>query len=82
MKDLLLGKCDLLITDSEAFLSDEESDFFWSGKAEDWISLTEQLQMLKIPLIVDRSSEEQTEEAQAEWEKVFLLLFGAEEADQ
>ena len=65
VKELLLEKCDLTVLRSDA-----------CSDARLWEKLTGELSLLKIPLIVDRSAEEKTAEAQKEWKKVTELLFG------
>ncbi len=37
------------------------------------------LQLLGIPALVDRSTEEETQEGRLEWLKLYGLLFGCEE---
>ena len=45
-------------------------------------SLAEDLANLDIAALVDRSADEKTDEAKAEWMKVYGILFGCEEAAQ
>ena len=48
-------------------------------QTEQFEELTEKLAMLGIPVLVDRSSEEQTELGKQEWIKVYGVLYGCEE---
>ena len=48
-------------------------------QTERFEEITEKLAMLGIPAIVDRSEDEKTDLAKAEWVKVYGVLFGCEE---
>lgn len=61
---LLKAGCDLYILDSNA-PSREDADS----------PLASRLEMLEIPLFVDRSGEEKSDAGRAEWQKVYALLF-------
>ena len=79
LKTLLTLKCDLVVLPA-AFLPREDSADGMSvedqeKRLEDTV---QKYALLKIPMIVDRSSDEQTEEAKAEWVKVFGALFDCE----
>ena len=81
LKALLTTECDLAVLPA-AFLPRETSADGMSvedqeARLEDTV---QKYALLQIPMIVDRSSDEQTEEAKAEWVKVFGALFDCEKS--
>lgn len=81
LKTLLTTECDLAVLPA-AFLPRETSADGMSVEDQE-TRLEDTVQkyaLLKIPMIVDRSSDEQTEEAKAEWVKVFGALFDCEKS--
>ena len=66
-KNLILEECDLAIL-SDDFLEDEE-------QTELLYEVAERLTTLGIPAIVDRSEDEESEDAQAEWQMIYEELF-------
>ena len=74
VKKLVKSKCDLAILPSECLKDKKEREVF--------DSLSEDLANLDIVVMVDRSADEKTKEAKAEWLKVYGILFGCEEAAQ
>ena len=71
---LLFASCDLAIMPAAfAVAEGEELD---PALAE----VKERLEMLGIPMFVDRSADEETEEARLEWRKVYAVLFNCEAA--
>lgn len=69
-KELILNKCDLALLD-DAFLEPDSESLFEE--------VTERLTTLGIPVLVDRSKQEESEAAQAEWLKVYGVIFGCQE---
>lgn len=77
-KSLVKGKCDLAIMPAEILplekeAADSETDF------EKYIDTAGNLDELNIPVFVDRSSLEKTKKGQAEWIKVYGIIFGCED---
>lgn len=71
-KELVKNKCDLVIVPADILHQDADE--------EDKVSeLGDQLSLLKIPMIIDRSSEEKDEAGKYEWCKVYGALFGCQE---
>ena len=71
VKTLVKKKVDLAILPSEILKDKKEKEIFKD--------LGEDMANLDIALIVDRSKEEETDEAKAEWLKVYGILLGCEE---
>lgn len=69
-KELILNKCDLALL-SDAFLEPDSESLFEE--------VTERLTTLGIPVLVDRSKQEESEAAQAEWLKVYGVILGCQE---
>lgn len=75
-KVLLKCKCDLSIFPSELLPKDEEEQ---EEKMEILDTIIERHTILEIPMLMDRSADEEEELAQKEWVKVYGALFGCEE---
>ncbi len=73
-KTLIKAKTELVILPNEIMKDKEEKEVF--------NSLAEDLANLDIVAIVDRSAEEKTEKAKAEWLKVYGMLLGCEKEAQ
>ena len=71
-KTLVKSQCGLAILSSDV-LPAEESEV--TDKMELLKDAAEKYSTLKIPFIVDRSSDEKDEEAKAEWEKAYEAVF-------
>ena len=70
---LLLNSCDLAIMPSD-FAVAEEGEALDPTLAE----ICDRLEMLGVPMFVDRSADEETEEGRLEWRKVYAVLFNCE----
>ncbi|MBQ3575672.1 MAG: hypothetical protein IJA26_08365, partial [Clostridia bacterium] len=76
---LLLNACDLVIV-PELFAEPDEGEQPLSEETAAAIAdVRERLAMLGIPMFVDRSADEETEEAKLEWIKVYGMILGCEE---
>ena len=65
-----------------AELTDEQKETFAelaSGEAEKLATIGKRGVQLNMPVIVDRSADEESEAAEAEWIKVYGVLYGKEE---
>lgn len=83
LKTLLTTECDLAVLPS-AFLPREASTDGMSVEEQE-TRLEDTVQkyaLLHIPMIVDRSADEQTDEAKAEWAMVYGALFDCEKTAQ
>ena len=78
-KDLILNKTDLAILSDDFLWDEEKEDLTLEEQSELLFEITERLTTLGIPVIVDRSADEKTEEAKAEWLKVYGEIFGCKE---
>ena len=77
---LLLNACDLAIM-PEIFAEPDEGEEPLTEEVTAAIAdVHERLDMLGIPMFVDRSADEETEAAKLEWIKVYGILLGCEEA--
>lgn len=76
-KELILSQCNLAIL-SDAFLWNEEKEITVDEHSELLYEIAERLTTLGIPAIIDRSADEKSEEASAEWIKVYGEIFGCE----
>ena len=77
---LLLNACDLAIM-PEIFAEPDEGEEPLTEEVTVAIAdVHERLDMLGIPMFVDRSADEETEAAKLEWIKVYGILLGCEEA--
>ena len=77
---LLLEACDLAIM-PEIFAEPDEGEEPLTEEVTAAIAdVHERLDMLGIPMFVDRSADEETEAAKLEWIKVYGILLGCEEA--
>lgn len=75
-KKMVKSKCDLAIVPADILHQDKDEE-------DKVMTLGDQLSLLKIPMIIDRSSEEKEEAGKYEWSKVYGALFGCrEEADK
>lgn len=85
-KELVKKKCNLAILSSKDYLPMETrkdgkvtktpSEKEIKEMTEKLKDVTDHFATLKVPVIIDRSQDEKTEEAKAEWEKVYELLLG------
>ena len=73
-KTLIKAKTDIVLLPNDITKDKEEKEIFYS--------LGEDLANLDIVAIVDRSEEEKTEKAKAEWLKVYGMLLGCEKEAQ
>ena len=76
-KKLMKSKCDLAIL-SNKILPDEENEKEMSVEEQQkrYEELAEKFVLLDLPMIVDRSADEEKDEAKAEWIKVYEAVFG------
>ena len=71
-KTMLKSQCTLAILPSDILpKTDEDLD----AKTEELRSTAQRFALLEIPFIVDRSSDEENDEAVAEWEEVYKTIF-------
>ena len=73
-RELIMKQCDLAILDA-AILWDEEKDMSLEEQSDFFYEVTERLTTLGIPVFIDRSADEKSEEAAAEWSKVYEEIF-------
>lgn len=78
-KTLLLSGCDLALFSSE-ILPKEEDDL--EEFAARYDAVTSGFATLGVPMIVDRSQDEKSEEAASEWKKVYEILFECGETNE
>lgn len=78
-KTLLLSGCDLALFSSE-ILPKEEDDL--EEFAARYDAVTSGFATLGVPMIVDRSQDEESEEAASEWKKVYEILFECGETNE
>ena len=76
--ELVKSRCDLALLPAEFFTKEEDTP---AEEMEYFEQVTSGFATLGIPMVIDRSSVEKTEEAKAEWMKVYELLFGCEQAE-
>ena len=76
-RSMIKQKVDLVILPSEIFSDEKGADP--DTVMEDYRHLVSRAVTLGIPVIMDRSSDEKTKEAAAEWYKLYGELFGAQE---
>lgn len=72
LKKLIKSKCDLILLPEDC-VKDKKA-------RETFEEMTEDLANLDIPVLVDRSEYEESDEAKAEWLKIYGILFGCEDA--
>ncbi len=83
--DLLMGSCDLAVmpsiyADSAVLGTDAEIESELTEEdAEILLAVSDRLEMLEIPLFVDRSVDEETEEGRLEWIKAYGILMDCED---
>lgn len=73
-KDMILKKTDLAVLTDE-FLWDKEKDMSLEEQTELFYEITERLTTLDVPVLIDRSADEASEEASEEWIKVYEEIF-------
>lgn len=80
-KKLMKSKCDLAIL-SNKILPDEKNDKKLSVEDQQkrYEELAEKFVLLDIPMIVDRSADEEKDDAKAEWSKVYEAIFAQTES--
>lgn len=78
-KALLKCKCDLSIFPSDLLAKDEDDTDVQEEKTKLLDDIIERHTILEIPMLIDRSADEEEELAQKEWVKVYGVLFGCEE---
>lgn len=76
-KKLMKSKCDLAIL-SNKILPDEKNEKKMSVEDQQkrYEELAEKFVLLDVPMIVDRSEDEEKDDAKAEWSKVYEAVFG------
>ena len=76
-KKLMKSKCDLAIL-SNKILPDEKNEKKMSVEDQQkrYEELAEKFILLDVPMIVDRSADEENDAAKAEWSKVYEAVFG------
>ena len=76
-KKLMKSKCDLAIL-SNKILPDEKNEKKMSVEDQQkrYEELAEKFVLLDVPMIVDRSADEEKDDAKAEWSKVYGAVFG------
>ena len=76
-KKLMKSKCDLAIL-SNKILPDEKNEKKMSVEDQQkrYEELAEKFVLLDVPMIVDRSADEEKDDAKAEWSKVYEAVFG------
>ena len=79
LKALIKSKCDLVLLPEESIEAEDVKDAKAQKEAkEHFEGVAEDLANLDIPVLVDRAEYEETDEAKAEWLKVYGILFGCE----
>ena len=80
-KKLMKSKCDLAIL-SNKILPDEKNEKKMSVEDQQkrYEELAEKFVLLDIPMIVDRSADEEKDDAKAEWSKVYEAIFAQTES--
>ncbi|MBQ0059518.1 MAG: hypothetical protein KBS83_06140 [Lachnospiraceae bacterium] len=80
-KVLLKAKADLMIMPSALLPveSDEKDALSVEEQADRLFEITDRAAMMNIPLVVDRSMDEEKDLAKKEWIKVYGVLFGCED---
>ena len=75
-KKLMKSKCDLAIL-SNKILPDEKNEKKMSVEVQQkrYEELAEKFVLLDVPMIVDRSADEEKDDAKAEWSKVYEAIF-------
>ena len=75
-KKLMKSKCDLVIL-SNKILPDEKNEKKMSVEDQQkrYEELAEKFVLLDVPMIVDRSADEEKDDAKAEWSKVYEAIF-------
>jgi len=75
-KKLMKSKCDLAIL-SNKILPDEKNEKKMSVEDQQkrYEELAEKFVLLDVPMIVDRSADEEKDDAKAEWSKVYEAIF-------
>ena len=75
-KKLMKSKCDLVIL-SNKILPDEKNEKKMSVEDQQkrYEELAEKFVLLDVPMIVDRSVDEEKDDAKAEWSKVYEAIF-------
>ena len=76
-KKLMKSKCDLAIL-SNKILPDEKNEKKMSVEDQQkrYEELAEKFVLLDVPMIVDRSADEEKDDAKAEWSKLYEAVFG------
>lgn len=76
-KKLMKSKCDLVIL-SNKILPDEKNEKKMSVEDQQkrYEELAEKFVLLDVPMIVDRSADEEKDDAKAEWSKLYEAVFG------
>ena len=79
LKALVKSKCDLVLLPEESIEAEDVKDAKAQKEAkEHFEGVAEDLANLDISVLVDRAEYEETDEAKAEWLKVYGILFGCE----
>ena len=76
-KKLMKSKCDLAILSNKILPAEKnEKKMSVEEQQKRYEELAEKFVLLEIPMIVDRSADEEKDEAKAEWSKVYEAVFG------
>ena len=79
LKALIKSKCDLVILPEDSIEAEDVKDEKAQKEAkENFEQLAEDLANLDVPVLVDRADYEETDNAKAEWIKIFGILFNCE----
>ena len=79
LKALIKSKCDLVILPEDSIEAKDVKDEKAQKEAkENFEQLAEDLANLEVPVLVDRADYEETDNAKAEWIKIFGILFNCE----
>lgn len=78
-KKLVKTQSDLAILSSGILPKEGSSKKAAAKKMKNYKNITEKMTLLKVPVIVDRSKDENGKQAKQEWEKVYRVLLGCEE---
>ena len=82
-KKLISTKCNLALLPADILPQEEEEDekedLTVEEQKERFFEQVEKYALLDIPVVIDRSADEEEELAQKEWVKIYGAIFGCEE---
>lgn len=79
-KKLISSKCNLSLLPADILpQEDEKEDLTVEEQEERFFEQAEKYALLDIPVVIDRSADEEEELAQKEWVKIYGAIFGCEE---